>query len=238
MGRRQWFLRGMRDGIPISLGYFAVAFTLGIAAREAGMTAFQAGLTSLMINASAGEFAGFTLMAAGASYIEVAVMELVANARYFLMSCALSQKLGEKVPLKHRLLIGFDVTDEIFGVSMSVPGKLDPFYTYGVMLVAMPGWALGTYFGVLMGSILPTRIVSALSVGLYGMFLAVIMPQARQDSMVARTVIASFVISFIINRLPLLAGVSSGIKVIGLTVVIALAAALLRPIREEVDDAA
>jgi len=233
MTKKQWFMRGLRDGVPITLGYFAVSFTLGIAAKAAGMTALQAGVTSLLINASAGEFAGFTLMAAGASYLEVALMEMVANARYFLMSCALSQKLGDKVPLIPRLIIGFDVTDEIFGVSIAVPGRLDPWYTYGVIVCALPGWSLGTAMGVVMGNILPLRLVSALSVGLYGMFMAVIIPQARQDRRVAVLVAVSFLVSFAVNSLPFLAAVSSGIKVIVMTVAIALAAALICPIKEE-----
>jgi len=233
MTKKQWFMRGLRDGVPITLGYFAVSFTLGIAAKAAGMTALQAGVTSLLINASAGEFAGFTLMAAGASYLEVALMEMVANARYFLMSCALSQKLGDKVPLIPRLIIGFEVTDEIFGVSIAVPGRLDPWYTYGVIVCALPGWSLGTAMGVVMGNILPLRLVSALSVGLYGMFMAVIIPQARQDRRVAVLVAVSFLVSFAVNSLPFLAAVSSGIKVIVMTVAIALAAALICPIKEE-----
>ena len=150
------FLRGLRDGAPISLGYFAVAISLGIAARGAGLTAFQAALASLLNNASAGEFAAFTLIGAGAGYLEVALMTLVANARYLLMSCALSQKLDASTPLIPRLIIGFDVTDEIFGAYIAQPGPLNPRYAYGVILIALPGWALGTFLGVAMGSALPT----------------------------------------------------------------------------------
>ena len=122
LSRKQWFARGLKAGVPIGLGYLAVAFTLGIAARSAGLTAFQATLTSFLINASAGEFVGFTLIGAGASYLEVAVMEAVANARYLLMSFSLSQKLHPKTGLLHRLVIGWYVTDEVFGVSISAPG--------------------------------------------------------------------------------------------------------------------
>ena len=129
---RTWFSRGLRDGLPIALGYLAVSFTLGIAAKNAGLSPFQAMLASLTNNASAGEFAGFTLISAGAGYLEVALMVFIANARYLLMSCALSQKLPQKTPLRHRLLIATDIADEIFGVSMAVPGKLNPFYTYGI----------------------------------------------------------------------------------------------------------
>lgn len=230
---REWFLKGMRDGIPISLGYFAVAFTLGIAAKNAGFTAFQAMLASFFNNASAGEFAAFTLIAAGASYLEVAVMELVANARYLLMSCALSQKLSADTSILHRLLISYDVTDEIFGVSISVPGKLNPFYTYGIILVAVPGWAVGTYIGVLMGNILPVRLVRALSVGLYGMFLAVIIPPARKSKILAGVIMISMALSFAFTRIPLIADMSAGTRTILLTVLIASGAALLFPVKEK-----
>ena len=134
---RTCFRAGLRDGIPIALGYFAVAFTLGIAARNAGFTALQAFVESLTNNASAGEYAVFSLVAAGAGLWEVAIMTLVANARYLLMSCSLSQKLSPDTPLRHRMLIAFDVTDEIFGISVARPGKLNPWYTYGAMAVAI-----------------------------------------------------------------------------------------------------
>lgn len=227
------FYKGLRNGMPICLGYLAVSFTLGIAAKNAGFTAFQAMLTSIGINASAGEFAGITLIAAGASYLEVAIMELVANARYLLMSCSLSQKLPAGTPLRHRLLLGFYVTDEIFGVSMAFPEKLNPFYTYGIISVAAPGWAIGTYLGVIMGNILPLSVVSALSVGLYGMFLAVIIPPARKDKILAILILISMVASYIFSKLPLVSGLSSGIRTILLTVMIAGAAAILFPVKEE-----
>ncbi len=229
---KQQFRYGLRDGFPIGLGYFAVAFALGITAKNAGLTALQAGIASFLLNASAGEYAGFTLIAATATYGEVALMTLITNARYFLMSCSLSQKLDQSVSVWHRLLIGFDVTDEIFGVSMAVPGKLCPYYTYGVMSLALPGWASGTVLGVLAGSILPLRVVSALSVGLFGMFIAIIVPPARQNKIIAMLVPLCFTISFIADRLTLLSEISTGVKTIVLTVVISAVAALLFPRKE------
>lgn len=228
----------MRDGIPISLGYLAVSFTLGIAAKNAGFTPFQAMVTSLTINASAGEFAGFTLIASGAGYFQVALMELIANARYLLMSCALSQKLSPDTPIRHRMLIAFDVTDEIFGVSMATEGMLSPFYTYGVILVAAPGWAVGTYLGVLMGNLLPARLVSALSVGLYGMFIAVIIPPAKKDRVTAGVIAVSMLASLAFACLPGLSSVSEGTRTILLTLLLSGAAALFFPRKEEPNHAA
>ena len=233
MDNKSCFAKGVRDGIPIALGYFAVSFSLGIAARSAGFTAFQALLMSLFNNASAGEFAAFTLIAAGAGYLEVALMTLVTNARYLLMSCALSQKLAPAVPMRSRMLIGFDVTDEIFGVSIAYPGKLNPCYTYGVMLVALPGWAVGTFFGVLMGNILPLRLVSALSVALYGMFIAVFMPPARKEKVIAILVVASMFLSWEFASVDFFSFMTEGARVIFLTVAISAVAALLFPVKDE-----
>ena len=160
-------------------------------------------------------------------------MTLVANARYLLMSCALSQKLAPETPVVHRLLVAFDVTDEIFGISIAYPGRLNPWYTYGAVAVAIPGWGLGTFFGVVVGNVLPLRLVSALSVGLYGMFLAIIVPPAKKDKVVLALVLLSFAVSWIASRWALLAGISAGVKTILLTVVISLAAAVLFPVEEK-----
>ena len=231
--RKENFLRGMRDGIPICTGYFAVSITLGIAAKNAGLTVWQATLASMLTNASAGEFAAFTLIAVNASYWELIVMEAVANARYLLMSCALSQKLSPATGLGHRLGVGFGITDEIFGISVTSPGFLDPFYSYGAMSVALPGWAMGTCLGVLLGNILPLRAVSALSVGLYGMFVAIFIPPAKQNRVIAALVVLSFAASYAFTNVPLFAAIPSGTRTILLTVVLSLGAAILFPIREE-----
>lgn len=230
---RKQFAEGMRDGVPIALGYFAVAVALGIAAKNAGLTAVQAMVASFTSNASAGEYAAFALIGAGAGYWEVAVMTLIANARYLLMSCALSQKLHPDTPLHHSFLLAYDITDEIFGISVTREGYLNPYYTYGAMSLALPGWALGTFFGVVMGNILPGDVVSALSVGLYGMFLAIIIPPTRTNQVLAGVVPLSFVLSFLVSRWELFAGLSAGVKTILLTVFISLGAALLFPIKEE-----
>ena len=227
------FSNGIRDGIPIALGYFAVSFTLGIAAKNAGFTPLQAMIVSMTNNASAGEYAGFTLISAGAGYLELALMMLVANARYLLMSCALSQKLDPKTPFIHRLLIGYDVTDEIFGICINSPGKLNPFYAYGAFSVAIPGWAIGTYLGVLMGNVLPSNVVSALSVGLYGMFIAIIIPPARENRLLAGLIIVSMLLSLLFTVLPVLSDIPSGTSILILTIVISAVAAILFPIKEE-----
>jgi predicted branched-subunit amino acid permease len=232
MNRKQ-FTRGLRTGIPISLGYLAVSFTMGITAKNAGLTAFQATLTSLLVNASAGQYAAFTMMAANSGFLELAIMEAVTNARYILMSCALSQKLPSTAKLWQRMTIGFNVNDEIFGMAIAEPDKLNPYYYFGMMAIAMPGWALGTFLGTSVGNILPASAVSALSVGLYGMFLAVIIPASKKSKIILGVVIVSMAASFAMEVIPLFAAIASGTRTIILTVVIASAAAILFPVKEE-----
>ena len=231
------FAQGMRDGVPIALGYFAVAFSLGIAARDAGLTPLQGMLASFLCTASAGEYALFTLVGAGAAYLEVALVTLVTNARYFLMSCALSQRIDPHMPGGHRWAVAAAVTDEIFGISIARPGPLEPRYHYGAMAVAVPAWAVGTALGILMGNILPARVVSALGVALYGMFLAIIVPPAKKDLAIALCVLAGFGCSYAAGVLPFLQGLSSGMRTILLTVGLSALAALVFPVKEEAENA-
>ena len=230
---RKVFCEGMRDGVPIALGYFAVSFSLGIAARKAGFTPLQGFLASLLNNASAGEYAAFALIMTNASYLEVAVITLIANARYLLMSCALAQRFAPDTPIWHRFVIGYDVTDELFGITIARPGNLDPYYTYGAILLAAPAWASGTALGIIAGNLLPLRAVSALSVALYGMFLAIIIPSARKSRIVAALVAVSFALSFACNYLPGIASLSDGTRTILLTVLISGAAAVLFPVKDQ-----
>ena len=227
------YCEGMRDAVPIALGYLAVSFTLGIAAKNVGIRAPQATLMSFTNSTSAGEFAALTAIAGGATYLELALMQFVINLRYMLMSCSLSQKIDPEFSIIHRFLMGFGVTDEIFGISIARGGKLNPFYTYGAMSLAIPAWSLGTFLGVVLGNVLPGGVVSALSVALYGMFLAIIIPPARDNKIIAGLVIVSMAASFLFAKLPVVRDISSGMRVIILTVIIAGAAAVLFPIQVE-----
>ncbi len=230
--KKKEFLEGLRDGIPIALGYFAVSFSLGIAAKRAGLTAIQAALACFTTNASAGAAAAFTVIKENGSYLTMALMILVANARYLLMSTALSQRVRPELGIGHRLLMSYDITDEIFGVCVSRPLYLTPYYAYGTFVLPLLGWAMGAYFGVVVGNILPTAVVSALSVSLYGMFLAIIIPPAKKMRILGVLIVASMVLSYLCSILPGLSNLSSGNRIILLTVLIAGAAAFAFPVKE------
>ncbi len=231
------FIQGFKDGIPIGLGYFAVSFALGIAMKNAGLTWIDGFFMSLLNVASAGEYAGTQVILSSGSYFQMILMTAVANARYMLMSCSLSQKLDPQTKTKHRLFIGYAVTDELFGIAYSRDGYLNPFYFYGGMSASILPWALGTSCGIIMGNILPSSIVSALSVALYGMFLAIIIPPSRKNHVILILVLISFLASYICTVIPLLSQISSGTRIILLTVFISSIAAIIKPIQEEEHDA-
>lgn len=230
---RGWFARGLRNGIPICAGYFAVSFALGISAKNAGMDAVQAFAMSLTMVASAGQFAAINLIASSAGIIEMITTTLIVNLRYFLMSCSLTQKLSTKTKPGHRFLLAYCMTDEIFGLSATVNGDLNPFYTYGLMVVSVSGWCAGTVIGVLAGNILPVWVSNALGVSMYGMFLAIIIPPAKENHFIGVLVAISMCASWLFTVLPVLKEISSGFRIIILTLIIAGIAAVLRPVSDE-----
>lgn len=229
---RKKFLEGLRDGLPIALGYLAVSFGIGISCHAAGITALQGFLMSLLNNASAGEYGGITVITENAGVWMMVLMTLIINARYMLMSCALSQKLSPDTPLGVRMLIGFDVTDEVFGIAIAQEGILNIWYFVGAMCAAIPGWSLGTLFGALAGNVLPVWAMNGFSVMLYGMFLAIIMPEGKKNRVVLGCIGVSFVLSALAAKLlPMLSG---GMRILLLTIFISAAAAILFP-RENPD---
>ena len=236
MNHKLAFKHGIADGIPIALGYLAVSFTFGIMAKNAGLSVFQAVLISFTNLTSAGQFAALGIIGASASYLEMAFTQLVINLRYCLMSCSLSQKIHPDTPFFHRFLMAYGNTDEVFGICSAQKGKLDPFYVYGAFCMVVPGWTLGTLFGVISGNILPARVLSALGVALYGMFIAIIIPPAKHSRVIAGIIVVSMIGSLIFSLVPFLAQISSGFRIIILTLIIAGIAAILFPVQPESED--
>ena len=232
MSRKSNWLQGVKDGLPIGLGYLAVSFAFGIQAEAIGMTAFQAALMSLTNVTSAGQFAALGMIAVGSSYWEIALTQLVLNLRYCLMSCVLSQKLERTAANGHRFGMAFGITDEIFALSSLRQGPLSPFYTYGLMTSAIPGWVLGTLLGVISGDLLPANIVSALGLAIYGMFIAIIIPVARKDKIVLSVVVAAMALATLFRYVPFLANISYGFQIIIIAIVVAGLAAWLFPIKD------
>ncbi|MDY2838965.1 MAG: AzlC family ABC transporter permease [Treponema sp.] len=227
------FWEGFRDGFPIGLGYFAVAFSLGIVAQNAGLNPIEGFIASFFNVASAGEYALFTSIQAKATYIEIAIITLVVNARYLLMSCALSQRFNPETKFIHRFLVGFGITDEIFGISIARPGYVNPLYNYGAIAISVPLWSLGTSLGIIAGNFLPARVVSALSVALYGMFIAIIVPPAKKNIVIAIAVAVSFVLSYLCTIIPWIKNISGGTRTIVLTALISAVVAIIKPIKDE-----
>ena len=226
---------GLRHGAPIGVGYLAVSFAYGLSAVLMGLSPLEAFLISLFNLTSAGQLAGTPIIASGGSLIELAMSQLVINSRYSLMSVSLSQRLGGSVKLPHRLYIGFGNTDEIFAVAMSRPSLLGPMYMLGLMTLPVAGWCAGTLFGAIAGDILPAIIVTALSVSMYAMFIAIIVPVARDSMPVLLCILSAVALSTVFYFLPPLSSVPSGFVIIIIAVAVSAAFALIFP-RDEDDD--
>lgn len=229
------FPRGLRDGIPIGLGYLSVSFAFGISAVAAGVPVWGAALISMTNVTSAGQFAGLSLMAAGASLAEQALTQLVINLRYALMSLSLSQKLAPGIGLLDRLLMAFLNTDEVFAVASSQPGLVGRRYFLGLMLAPYLGWSGGTVLGGAAGAVLPAAVRSALGIAIYGMFLAIIIPPAKKQPPVRRVLVLAVALSCLVAWTPLSRVVSSGFSIILCTLLAAGAGAWIFP-REEVGE--
>lgn len=226
------YTRGIRDGIPIALGYLSVSFTFGLMAVGEGLAWWEATLMSMTNLTSAGQFAALPLMAAGGAWFEMFLTQFVINLRYALMSLSLSQKVDASMSTAYRLILGFANTDEIFAVAMSNPHPVGRAYLFGLATMPFLGWSAGTLFGALMGQILPASVVSALGIAIYGMFLAIILPAAREKKPVRVVVAVAVSISCLFYYVPGLKNVSSGFVIILASVAASAAGAGLFPVKE------
>ena len=226
------YLKGVKHGLPIGLGYLSVSFAFGMQCVGNGLTVLQALLISMTNLTSAGQLAGLQVMIAGSSLIEMAMTQFIINLRYALMGLSLSQKLGPTMNTARRMFFAFSNTDEIFAVAASQPEKLHHHYLYGLMTMPYIGWSLGTFLGAAAGQILPEFVCNALGIAIYGMFLAIILPPARREKPVRVVVLIAVAVSLLFHYLPMLKGVSGGFAVIICAVVAAALGALLFPVKD------
>lgn len=227
------FRRGIKDGIPIGLGYFSVSFSFGILVVAEGFSWWEALLISMTNLTSAGQFAGLTVMATAGSLLEMAVTQFVINLRYALMSISLSQKVDKSFKGVSRAVLGFGITDEIFAVAMNNSRPVTRRYFSGLMTIPYIGWALGTLSGAVCGNILPEIVCDALGVALYGMFIAIVVPPMKRDKRIVLVVCIAILISVILNYVPVFSAISSGFVIIIASVISAGIGAALFPKKSE-----
>lgn len=228
------FKRGVRDGIPIALGYISVSFTFGLQAVSAGLAWWEAVMISFTNLTSAGQFAGLDIMVRGGGFwVEMLCTQFIINLRYALMSLSLSQKTDTSVKGIHRWLTGFGITDEIFAVSMGNEKEISNKYLYGLILLPILGWTGGTLLGAAAGNVLPDVVRDSLCIAIYGMFIAIIIPPAKKNSAILKVIIMSVLLSCAFKWLPVLNNVSSGFVIIICTIAAASIGAIFFPIKEE-----
>lgn len=229
--RKNEFLNGIKDGIPICLGYFSVSMAFGLAAVLSGFPGWAAIFTSLTNLTSAGQFAGVNILVAGGQLAELAITTLIINMRYFLMSLSVSQKIDSSMTLFERFLISFGITDEIFAVSMRHNRPLTFAYMAGLILTPVIGWTGGTTVGAIATSVMPESLSSAMGIALYGMFIAIIIPPARENKNIFAAIIFSVAASVVFSYAPLLKNISDGWSIILITVAVSALCASVFPVK-------
>ena len=231
--KRKEFFAGMKAGMPVCAGYFSVSFGFGAMAIVQGLTIWQAILISASNLTSAGQFAGLTVIAAGATILEMILTQVVINSRYALMSLALGQRLGPNVGTGKRLIVAFFNTDEVFALGLSRGKDITTTFFVGAGVVAALGWISGTAMGAIAGSLLPESVQMALGVMLYGMFIAIVVPQAKEDKPILISALLALVCSCLFTWVPGLNRVSGGLAIVICTVLAAALCAVLFPVDDE-----
>jgi predicted branched-subunit amino acid permease len=226
------FLNGIRDGIPIALGYLSVSFAFGISAVKSGISGAGAVLISATNLTSAGQVAGIEIISAGGTLIEMAITQLIINLRYMLMSLSLSQKTDDNFTLLDRLIVSFGITDEIFGVASS-KHRISSSYMYGLVLTPFIGWTLGTFGGAFVGEILPEALKTSLGLAIYGMFIAIIIPPAKKEKGVLISILVSVALSISLYYIPIFDFITEGFSIIICAVIGAAVASFVKPVKEE-----
>ena len=226
------FRNGLKDGIPIALGYFAVSFSLGITMVAAGISSVEGAVMSLTNLTSAGEFAGVRIIAVGGTLLEMILTQLIINLRYSLMSLSLTQKLDKSVTFWKKLIIAFGNTDEIFAVAMNHQKSLTLPYMVGLQSLPIVGWTAGTFLGAVASNLMPERVAVAMNVMLYGMFIAIVLPVAKKSKPVLIVASIAIFLSSLFYFVPFLKEISAGISIIICTVAAASIGAVLFPVKD------
>ena len=228
------YKRGLAAGIPIALGYLSVSFTFGIMAVSYGLAWWQALIISMTTVTSAGQFAGISIMIHPGQYFQMLISQITINIRYSFMAISVGQKADSRFKGLSRWLLGFMMTDEIFAVATQEESVSRSFFA-GLATLPYIGWALGTLFGAILGSILPERLLSALSLAIYGMFVAIVVPEMKKSHPVVLVVILAIALSCLFHYVPFLSTISSGITITVVAIVSAVAGSLLFPVADEAD---
>ncbi len=236
------FKKGVSDGIPIALGYLSVSFAFGVTATSKAVHPLISLLISMTNLTSAGQLAGVEIIATAtvttflSALFQIILTQLVINARYFLMSLTLSQKLEDKFSISDRFLCAFGMTDEIFGVAVSKTGPICKKYMLGLILLPFVGWSSGTILGALLGGILPAFISDALSIALYAMFIAIVVPAGMRDKKIIPVILISIALSCAFFFIPVLKAVPVGLTYIICALVASIVGAIFFPIKDDKEE--
>ncbi len=182
------FSKGVRTGLPVAIGYMPIATAFGALAIKANLSPQETVLMSACVFAGASQFMAITMMLQSADGIQIVIATLFINLRHLVMSMAVHHVVQSPNRL-WRALLSFGITDETFALLtlQKTRTKTDssPFFAAGLIGIAYSSWVAGTAFGSLGSRIIPLSISAAMTIGLYAMFIGLVMPHVRRSVRVA-----------------------------------------------------
>lgn len=210
-------MKGIKDGLPLAIGYIPIAIAFGLLANSTNLTFFQTFMMSGIVFAGASQFMALNLLMVSSHY-EIILATFVLNLRHFMMSTTI-RKTSEPFGLLSKFLVGSMLTDESFSVASTGPKPLTAPYMVGLNVIGYLSWVLFSVVGYVFGGILPEALQESTSIALYAMFVGILVPSAKKSSKVLLLATSSAVLNSIFTEFSLL---SSGWSIIASTLLSAI----------------
>ncbi|MCK5197707.1 MAG: AzlC family ABC transporter permease, partial [Spirochaetales bacterium] len=158
-------------------------------------------LFSTVVFAGASQFMALNMIISGTPFMSIVAATFLVNFRHFIMSASLGSRLVK--PRRWQVpFIAFGVTDETFSVVMAREGKLPSVYVWVVSFCAYISWGSGTAAGFLLGAFIPDALGSSLGMGLYVLFMSLLIPEIKKGRKALLVALTAAVLNTLFGYIP------------------------------------
>lgn len=194
-------IMGLKDAFPIMIGYFSVSMAFGLMVKNADLLLSDGILFSTVVFAGASQFMALNMIISGTPWLSIVAATFLVNFRHFIMSASLGSRLVK--PRRWQVpFIAFGVTDETFSVVMVREGRLPSVYVWVVSFCAYISWGSGTAAGFLFGAFIPDALGSSLGMGLYILFMSLLIPEIKKGRKALWVALTAAVLNTIFGYIP------------------------------------
>lgn len=199
---REQFFRGLKAGVPVMFGFIPVAIAYALSARQAGFSALETILMSLMVYAGSSQMMAVGMLSTGSAMGPIVLATFLLNLRHFIMSTYVMRELPEKTRLPQRLLSAFCITDEGFAVfsAQKDENRTMPFFA-GLAVITYLSWVGGSAIGAFASGLIPQTLLNSFNIALYAMFIALLAPGLSGKPKLCLLVLFTAALSALLGRL-------------------------------------